>query len=143
MTPETFVARLEGVRQLRPDHWVAKCPVPAHEDKSPSLSVTVKGDGSPLFYCFGGCSGDDILAALDLSWRDIYPDRWREAEARALAHGDKRLKKIDDETPRLEQAQWVLRIAAADKREGKSHGLWDRAATAWAADIAKGGTAHG
>ena len=142
MTPEAFISRLAGVRELRPGRWVGQCP--AHADKSPSLSVTVKeSDGSPLFHCFSGCDGDAILSAMGLKWKDIYPDRWREAEARALAHGDKRLKKLDDETTRLEQAQWILRIAAADKRAGKSHGLWDRAATAWAAAIAKGGTAHG
>ena len=84
MTPETFLLRLEGVRALRPGRWVAQCP--AHADKSPSLSVTVKDDGSPLFHCFSGCAPDDILAAIGLTWKDLYPDRWQEAKARALAH---------------------------------------------------------
>jgi putative DNA primase/helicase len=39
------------------------CCCPAHDDRTPSLSVTV-GRQAILFHCFAGCSNADVLAAL-------------------------------------------------------------------------------
>ncbi len=39
----------------------ARCP--AHDDRSPSLSVTI-GDKAVLFHCFAGCDNEAVLAAL-------------------------------------------------------------------------------
>ncbi|MCM3420947.1 toprim domain-containing protein [Sphingopyxis alaskensis] len=41
----------------------AMCRCPAHDDKTPSLSVRV-GDTSLLFKCFAGCSAIDILRSI-------------------------------------------------------------------------------
>ena len=41
--------------------WIARCP--AHEDRSPSLSVGVGGGGRALVRCFAGCATSDVLAA--------------------------------------------------------------------------------
>jgi hypothetical protein len=37
---------------------------PAHDDNSPSLSVTTTGDGKTLFKCHSGCTQDAVLTAL-------------------------------------------------------------------------------
>jgi hypothetical protein len=37
---------------------------PAHDDNSPSLSVTTTGDGKTLFKCHSGCTQDAVLNAL-------------------------------------------------------------------------------
>ena len=39
------------------------CRCPAHDDRSPSLSVRI-GDRSLLFHCFSGCDTRDVLRAL-------------------------------------------------------------------------------
>ncbi|WP_298174580.1 toprim domain-containing protein [Novosphingobium sp.] len=39
------------------------CRCPAHEDRTPSLSVTL-GSRAILFHCFAGCANDEVLAAL-------------------------------------------------------------------------------
>jgi hypothetical protein len=47
-------------------HWHgqhAMCCCPAHEDRTPSLSVRI-GDRSLLFKCFAGCSPGEILRAI-------------------------------------------------------------------------------
>jgi hypothetical protein len=44
-----------------PHDFMARCP--AHDDKNPSLHVTDR-DGDVLFYCFGGCRQDAVIAAL-------------------------------------------------------------------------------
>jgi AAA domain len=40
------------------------CRCPAHNDKSPSLSVTDAGDGRVLLKCHTGCSQEDVMDAL-------------------------------------------------------------------------------
>lgn len=68
-----LVARLDGVRERGPGCWIARCP--AHEDRTPSLSVRETQDGTILLHCFAGCSPADILAAVGLELRDLFPRR--------------------------------------------------------------------
>lgn len=49
----------------------ARCP--AHEDRTPSLSVNEGADGRALVYCHAGCEAADIVAALGLQWQDLFP----------------------------------------------------------------------
>jgi putative DNA primase/helicase len=42
--------------------WIAKCP--AHQDRTPSLSIGESDDGKPLFYCHAGCGQAQVIAAL-------------------------------------------------------------------------------
>jgi hypothetical protein len=69
--------RLDGVRPKGPDSWMARCP--AHDDRNPSLSVSVK-DGRVLVHCFAGCHPDAVLEAVGLTWKDLResgPWTWR------------------------------------------------------------------
>lgn len=69
---EVVLPKLEGIRPAA-GGYSAKCP--AHDDSSPSLSVKA-GDNQPVvFHCFAGCSQDDILAALGLTWEDVSAPR--------------------------------------------------------------------
>jgi hypothetical protein len=65
--------RLEGVRRTGPGRWIAKCP--AHEDRTPSLSIKLADDGRVLVHDFGGCSVEDVLAAVGLEVKDLFPPR--------------------------------------------------------------------
>ncbi len=65
-----ILEHLQRVRQTAPDRWIAACP--AHEDRSPSLSVRELDDGRVLLHDFGGCETGDILAALGLQLSDLY-----------------------------------------------------------------------
>ena len=47
------------------DRYMAKCP--AHGDKSPSLMVSERENGSTWLHCFAGCTPDEILSAVGLS----------------------------------------------------------------------------
>lgn len=40
------------------------CRCPAHDDRTPSLSVTL-GRKAILFHCFAGCSNEEVIAALE------------------------------------------------------------------------------
>jgi DNA primase len=61
--------RLQGVKQTASDRWIARCP--AHEDKSPSLSIRDNG-GKVLLHCFGGCETGDVLDAIGLELSDLF-----------------------------------------------------------------------
>ena len=53
------------------DGHMAKCP--AHEDRTASLSINTGDDGRVLLKCHAGCSIDDILQAVSLDRRDLFP----------------------------------------------------------------------
>src|SRR5690606_10424538 len=55
--------------------WSARCP--AHEDRNPSLSVSVGDDGRALVHCHAGCSAENVVQALGLKMTDIMPERER------------------------------------------------------------------
>lgn len=70
---ESFLNRLERVRPVGPDRWLACCP--AHEDHRPSLDLRLAHDGKILLVCRVGCAAHDILRALGLDWPALFPDR--------------------------------------------------------------------
>ena len=63
VTVDDLLTRLEDPRP-NSRGWLAKCP--AHDDERPSLSLSSRPDGSALVNCFGGCSFDAILGALNV-----------------------------------------------------------------------------
>lgn len=52
----------------------AQAQCPAHDDENPSLSVR-HIEGQALTHCFAGCDYVDVLAALNLTARDLYDNR--------------------------------------------------------------------
>jgi hypothetical protein len=62
--------RLQGAKQTGAGRWIARCP--AHEDRSPSLSIRETDDGRVLVHDFGGCESGDVLAAVGLSFADLF-----------------------------------------------------------------------
>jgi len=68
---DLLLPRLEGVKQHGARH-IARCP--AHQDKSPSLSLSRGDDGRALVHCYAGCETRDVLAAVGLELRDLFPD---------------------------------------------------------------------
>jgi len=64
--------RVTGMGRQRKTH----CPVPAHEDRNPSLSIT-DGESRVLVRCHAGCDTDDLLAAVGLARRDLFDEPGR------------------------------------------------------------------
>lgn len=60
---DDYLDRLEQCKPAGTDRWKALCP--AHEDKTPSLSIKVD-KGKVLLKCFSGCTYEQINAALNL-----------------------------------------------------------------------------
>lgn len=70
MTLEDFLSRLDGVRRSAGGH-VARCP--AHEDSTPSLSITRKSNRI-LVYCFAGCRAEEVCQSMGLTLSDLFED---------------------------------------------------------------------
>lgn len=73
---DLFLPRLTNVRQRGPGSWVSCCP--AHEDRSPSLSIRELADSTLLIKCFAGCSALTIVNAVGLELRDLFPQPAKE-----------------------------------------------------------------
>lgn len=73
-----ILGRLNKVRNGKlNDSWLACCP--AHEDRSPSLSIRELSDGKILLHCFAGCSIGDVLGALGMTIDELFPERLTDA----------------------------------------------------------------
>lgn len=68
---DVVLARLDKPKRTGKG-WAARCP--AHEDKSPSLSITEADGGKVLLHCFSGCHAGDVLGAIGLEWKDLFPE---------------------------------------------------------------------
>ena len=51
--------------------WSACCP--SHDDHDPSLSVSEKEDGTVLVHCHSGCTAEEIVNAIELPMRALFP----------------------------------------------------------------------
>lgn len=73
---DTVLAAVPGGGRRVAGQWLCRCP--AHPDERPSLAVRERDDGAVLVRCFAGCRTSDVLDAIGLGWRDLYPDdrRW-------------------------------------------------------------------
>lgn len=68
---EVVLSRLERPKKDG-KQWKACCP--AHDDRSPSLSLTEDDDGKVLIHCFTGCKVHDVLGAIGLELKDLFPN---------------------------------------------------------------------
>ncbi|MBA6061500.1 CHC2 zinc finger domain-containing protein [Pseudomonas juntendi] len=64
--------RLEKVKSAGANKWKACCP--AHDDKHPSLAVSETSEGVVLLKCWAGCTTKEIVSAIGLKLRDLFPD---------------------------------------------------------------------
>ena len=126
-TSNAILSRLDKVREIGSNRWIASCP--AHEDKSPSLSIRELPDGRTLVHCFAGCATEDVLSAVSLSWKDLRPETYT-AQSGAPAWARKfnpldLLQIVSEEVT-------VVAIVASDMLATKTigEGEWKRLATA-------------
>jgi len=70
MTIDELVSGLDAVRRSGCG-YMARCP--AHDDRSPSLSIR-EGERGLLVRCFAGCSWTDICEAIGVKPKDLFYD---------------------------------------------------------------------
>jgi hypothetical protein len=82
---DSVLTKLDGARRSG-EGWSARCP--AHEDRSPSLTVAAGKDGRILLHCQAGCSIDAICSALGVDLADLFPPRQKTSRASTVATYD-------------------------------------------------------
>lgn len=108
-----LLSRLAGVRASGPGRWAARCP--AHQDRSPSLTLREMPDGRVLLHCFAGCDTEAVLDAVGLEFGDLFPEpltRDRLPKIHAPFSALDALKAVAQESA-------IVAIAASDVAEGK------------------------
>lgn len=71
MQLEDVLKRLDGVKRSG-GGYSARCP--AHEDKNASLSIKQGDNGGIVLHCHAGCTPEQVVEALGLSMKDLFPD---------------------------------------------------------------------
>ena len=74
---ERLLSRLEKVERLSQGNHQARYRAccPAHDDKSPSLSVTLANSDSILLKCWAGCSAEEVINAVGMEMTDLFPEK--------------------------------------------------------------------
>jgi len=73
VTAATLLSRFDRVRKVGADRWLAACPSHDSQSKS-SLSIRELPDGRVLVRDFGGCSVEEVLGAVSLTFADLFPE---------------------------------------------------------------------
>lgn len=82
---DRVLGSLDGVRSQY-GYWIACCP--AHDDSTPSLSVTEGKEQPVILKCHAGCDPADILAAIGMSLPDVSVPRDEQPRGEWTPHGD-------------------------------------------------------
>jgi 5S rRNA maturation endonuclease (ribonuclease M5) len=91
--------------------WQVTCP--AHDDRTPSLSVSEGRDGRVLLHCHAGCQLGEILAADGLEVAELYPESER-IEVATYRYLDEQSRPLFE----------VVRFHPKDFRQRRPSGAW-------------------
>lgn len=111
MKVDLFLSRLDKVRKTSRESWIACCP--HHDDKSPSMTIRELDDGRVLVHCFAGCSVEDILGSVGLTFDALFPEKLVE-NARPL----RRPFPAADVLEALASEALIVAVASSNVREG-------------------------
>jgi hypothetical protein len=112
MSVQDFLSRLDKVKSTGKGQWKACCP--AHNDKTPSLTIKELEDGTVLAHCFGQeCGIDQILGALGLEFDALYPpNNFKDRK------GIKRPFSAYDVLEALDHEAMIVAVAASNLAQG-------------------------
>jgi hypothetical protein len=114
-----ILSKLKKVVTKPNDTWMACCP--AHQDKSPSLSISQSNDGKILLYCFAGCSIEEITDALGIDLSQLFPDSHFNRSEYYHQLKQSQYKEI------LSNEKMIVAIAEAEVKRNQELGSKDRA----------------
>ena len=73
MTSTEILNRFENATEEKPGQYLCRCP--SHDDQKNSLAVCVATDGKILVNCLAGCKTEDVLTAVGLEMKDLFPSK--------------------------------------------------------------------
>jgi hypothetical protein len=116
MTVDMILHRLDKLTATGKGRWMACCP--AHQDRSPSLSVREAEDGRVLMHCFAGCDVHDICAAIGLEVADLFPDSGKCSNGQRIPQlSSWKRQRLEDA---LAHSRLLLTMATAARERGET-----------------------
>lgn len=109
MTIDAFLRLLDGVKSTRRG-WNARCP--AHDDKSPSLSICEGEEARILLRCWAGCTAQEICQSLHLHLRELRGHTQRDSAQICHERAERERERCERENAQR------IRDALADDRRG-------------------------
>ncbi len=100
-----LVDQLDRVVSIGQNQWKACCP--AHEDKSPSLSIKQLDDGRVLIHCFAGCTAQEVVESVGFNLNHLFPDETQH------------FKPLYQKKAQMTVDNWVIEIARDYREQGK------------------------
>lgn len=100
---ENILNRLEKVRKSG-SKWQARCP--AHDDRSPSLTISERPNGDVGIYCHAGCDTQAVMNAIGLEMKDLFSD--------SLSPRDKAQYRLDSLWDEYRKADTVIAFYQSD-----------------------------
>jgi hypothetical protein len=92
--------------------WSSTCP--AHDDRSPSLSIGIGDTGDAVVHCHAGCPLDLVMGALGLAKRDLFHDGQKSsAQARKATRATRSF------------ATWEAAAESVSRGRGKPAMTWE------------------
>lgn len=130
MSADNLLQHLQKIKRTGEGRWLACCP--AHDDKSPSLSIRETNDGKVLVHCFAGCSVYEILSAVGMEMTDLFPPHESEY-GKHFTKSERRPIPAADILRAIAFEATLVLVAAADLLAGNPFNETDRARLALAA----------
>jgi hypothetical protein len=111
---DLLLPRLDKVQETAPGQWIACCP--AHDDRSPSLSIR-QTDDRLLIYCHAACPASDVTAAVGLTLADLF-DRPLEHQRRPMRQRERQRHGQAAEALRAIRHESLIVLVAAHRLAG-------------------------
>ncbi len=111
MSVQDILPLLRKVKAVGKGQWIACCP--AHDDRSPSMTIRETDDGRVLIHDFAGCSVEEILGALGIGFDALFPERLPDSKPEKLPFSPAAVLKA------LAHEATIVAIASADICNGK------------------------
>ncbi len=125
---DNILSSLENVVETQKYQYRAKCPVHQKTNsQSRTLSIKEATDGNVLLHCFGGCDYEEVLSAIGLEKKHLFPP---ETYVANWAYDRDPLKKSPKQLiAELKPSMTYLQILISDIEKN-----WDQLATVMGLD---------
>ena len=117
---EVILPRLDNKKSYR-EGWRADCPARQHKSRN-TLWISERDDGSIGMHCFAGCEPLEVLHAIGLELRDLFPKSMEDRSPRERNERRQfgRIAKYEAARSSLERAARIIWVAGLQLRAGES-----------------------
>lgn len=114
MNVTVLLGHLERITSCGPDRWRAVCPAHESKHRTQSLAIRELPDGTLLVRCHAGCDIGQVVAAVGLELRDLFPHDHAAPATPRQAQRSRHWHSIREAVQTLVHECLVVAIAADD-----------------------------